>query len=123
MKKIILFVALLLPVMALVAQVDSSAYQGKAGIADVADEDPGLFMFMMIFLVGLIVAIIVSLIGAGLLALFIFLLTAAGILSVSVFMAWYKRSVYTGLKWFVYLSFCIAGMVGGITCVFTIASL
>ena len=112
MKKLILFVALLLPVMALVAQVDSSAYQGKAGIADVADEDLGLFMFMMIFLLGFIVAIIVSLIGASLLALFIFLLTAAGILSVSVFMGWYKRSIYTGLKWFVYLSFSIAGMVG-----------
>lgn len=112
MKKFILFIALLLPVMALVAQMDSAAYQGKAGIADVADEDPGLFMFMMIFLLGLIVAIIVSLIGASLLALFIFLLTAAGILSASVFMAWYKKSFYTGLKWFVYLSFSIAGMVG-----------
>lgn len=112
MKKIILLFLLLLPVIALLAQTDSTAYQGKAGIADVAEDDPGLFMMMMIFLLGLVVAILISLVIAGMVALFIFLLTAAGILSVSVFMGWYKRSIYTGVKWFVYLSFSIAGIAG-----------
>lgn len=103
---------LLLPAALLLAQADTSAYQGKAGVADVAEDDPGLFVFMMIFLLGLIVAGIFALIGAGIIALFVFLLTAAGILSVSVLMGWYKKSFYTGLQWFVYLSFCAAGLVG-----------
>jgi hypothetical protein len=112
MKKIILLTALLLPVLVLKAQVDSSPNQGKAGVADVADSDPGLFMLMMIILVGLFVAILVSLVGASMLGGFIALLTAAGILSFSVFMGWYKKSIYTGVKWFVYLSFGVAGMAG-----------
>lgn len=112
MKKLILLLLILLPGLLLLAQADSTGYRGLAGVGDVAEEDPGLFVFMMIFLLGLIVAILFALSGAGLLGLFIFLLTAGGILSVSVFMGWYKRSVYTGLKWFVYLSFCVAGMAG-----------
>ena len=112
MKKAILFFFLLLSSAILLAQADTTAYQGKAGIADVADEDPGLFIFMMIFLLGLIVSIFVCLIGAAILALFAFLLVAAGIVSVSVFVGLYKRSVFTGLKWFIYLSFGIAGALG-----------
>lgn len=115
MKKIILLLLALLPVVTLLAQVDSSVYNpsgGKAGVADVADSDPGLFMVMIIFLIGFLVAVIACFAVAIVLALFIFLLTAAGIVSFSVFMAWYRRSIYSGVKWFVYLSFCFAGMAG-----------
>lgn len=112
MKRIILLLFLLLPVVMLLAQADSAAYQGKAGIGDVAEEDPGLFIFMMIFLLGLVVAVIACLAAAAVLTLLTLLLMSAGIVSVAVFMAWYKRSVYTGVKWLVYLSFSIAGMAG-----------
>lgn len=112
MKKTILLLLLLLPVALLLAQTDSSAYQGKAGIADVAEDDPDISVMMLMLLLGVGVAIIISLVVAGMVALFIFLLTVAGILSVSVFMGWYKRSIYTGVKWFVYLSFSIAGIAG-----------
>lgn len=114
MKRIIFLLLFLLPLAAIFAQADSAAYQGKAGIADVADADPGLFIFMMIFLLGLLVAITVCFACAAMLALFVFLLVAAGIVSASVFMAVYKKSIYTGVQWLVYLSFCIAG-IGGIT--------
>jgi hypothetical protein len=114
MKRFILLLLFLLPLAAILAQTDSTAYEGKAGIADVADTDPGLFIFMMIFLLGLLVAVVACFACASLLALFIFLLVAAGIVSVSVIMAVYKQSIYTGVKWLVYLSFCIAG-VGGVT--------
>lgn len=105
----------LLPVVTLLAQVDSSVYNpsgGKAGVADVADSDPGLFMVMMIVLIGFLIGIFACFALAAALALFIFLLTAAGIFSFSVFMAWYRRSIYSGVKWFIYLSFCFAGMAG-----------
>ena len=112
MKRFILLLLFLLPLAVVFTQADSTAYQGKAGIGDVAEEDPGLFIFMMIFLLGLVVAIIACLAAAAVLAFFAFLLVAAGIVSVSVFMAWYKRSVYTGFKWLVNLSFSITGMAG-----------
>ncbi len=115
MKRFILLLSALLPAVLLLAQADSSVYNpsgGKAGIADVADSDPGLFMVMMIFLIGFLVAVIACLALAAVLALFIFLLTAAGIVSFSIFMAWYRRSIYSGVKWFIYLSFCFAGMAG-----------
>lgn len=115
MKKIIFLLLVLLPVATLLAQVDSSVYNpsgGKAGVADVADSDPGLFMVMMIILIGFLIGIIACFALAAVLAFFIFLLTAAGIFSFSVFMAWYRRSIYSGVKWFIYLSFCFAGMAG-----------
>ncbi|MBO9564741.1 MAG: hypothetical protein J7621_18325 [Niastella sp.] len=115
MKRIILLLLALLPIATLLAQADSSVYNpsgGKAGVADVADSDPGLFMVMMIFLIGFLVAVIACLALAAVLGIFIFLLTAVGIVSFSIFMAWYRRSIYSGVKWFIYLSFCFAGMAG-----------
>ena len=115
MKRLLILWLLLFPVATLIAQTDSSVYNpsgGKAGVADVADSDPGLFMVMIIFLIGFLIAVIACLAMAAVLAFFIFLLTAAGIVSLSVFMAWYRRSIYSGIKWFIYLSFSLAGMAG-----------
>lgn len=115
MKRLLILWLLLFPVVTLMAQADSSVYNpsgGKAGVADVADADPGLFMVMMIFLIGFLIAVIACFAIAAVLALFIFLLTAAGIVSLSVFMAWYRRSIYSGIKWLIYLSFSFAGMAG-----------
>jgi hypothetical protein len=112
--KIILFTLFcLLPVL-LPAQVDSSAYEGKAGVADVAEEDPGLFLLMMFMLMGAVIAVFICL-GVGLLLSgIISLMIAAGIVSISAFMAWYNKSIYAGVKWFVYLTFAIIGIAGGI---------
>lgn len=112
MKKIILLVLALLPMLTLLAQVDSSAVQGNTVVFDDGDFSPGLFAITLIFLLGLLIAVIACFALAAVLALFIFLLTVAGILSFSVFMAWYRRSIYSGIKWFIYLSFSFAGMAG-----------
>ena len=86
--------------------------EGKAGIADVAADDPGLFMFMMIIAFGVIVAILFVMVCAVVIAMLLLFLSAVGILSLSVFMGWYKKSLYTGVQWFVFLSFGVTGMAG-----------
>ena len=77
----------------LVFAQDSTAYHGKAGVADVADEDPGLFIVMMIVLVGLITSIILGLIALAVLFLSVTALVAGGILSFSVVMGLYHKSL------------------------------
>jgi hypothetical protein len=113
MKQLFLIFCCLFPLL-LLAQADSSVYEGKAGVADVAEEDPGLFLLMMFMLMGAVIAVFICL-GVGLLLSgIISLMIAAGIVSISAFMAWYNKSIYAGVKWFVYLSFAIIGIAGGI---------
>jgi hypothetical protein len=89
----------------LVAQ-DTAGYRGKAGVADVADTDPGLFMVMMFILIGFIGALLLT-------CLVLFLLTSAGIVSVSLFMGLYHRSLKTGIKTLIFSAFSLFGVVGG----------
>jgi hypothetical protein len=92
---------------------DTAGYRGKAGIADVADTDPGLFMVMMFILIGFIGALLLGLIALLLTCLVIFLLTSAGIVSVSLFMGLYHRSLKTGIKTLILSAFSLFGVIGG----------
>jgi hypothetical protein len=96
----------------LVAQ-DTAGYHGKAGVADVADTDPGLFMAMMFILIGFIGALLLGIIALLLTCLVLFLLTSAGIVSVSLFMGLYHRSLKTGIKTLIFSVFSLFGVVGG----------
>ena len=94
------------------AQVDTT-YHGKAGVADVAEDDPGLLLFMMAIAIGWIGIFFLSVIGVLVLAAIALGLTAAGVITSSLLIGWYRRSVYSGVKWFVYVSFALAGALGG----------
>lgn len=106
-------IAFLLPLL-IHAQVDTTAYESKAGVADVAEADPGLFLMMMLLLMAAVITVLLLMIISAIFAGVIAAMIAAGILSISAFMAWYKKSVYAGVKWFVYLSFAIAGLGAGL---------
>lgn len=110
MKKFAAAGLLLLTFFGLFAQVDSSAVQ--MGATAPADDSSWLLIIGMIMLLGFATALVLGLVGLGICAVVLAGLTMAGILSVSVIAGWYKRSVYAGLKWFVYLSFCTAGIAG-----------
>jgi hypothetical protein len=87
---------------------------GKAGLEDVREEDPGLFMMMMIFLVGIVGAFFLGMIVLMLIAAFAAALIFTGILTTSVLAGLYHRSMMTGVKWFVYLACCAGGAVLGL---------
>ncbi|RYY64368.1 MAG: hypothetical protein EOO13_18580 [Chitinophagaceae bacterium] len=80
------------------------------GVADVADNDPGLFVFMMFILLcfgfTLAVGIIISTVILCILAVFALM----GIMSVSVLMGWWQRSFLSGLSWFLRLCFIVGGV-------------
>lgn len=112
--RIILSTFFILFAVILFAQVDSSGYEGKAGVADVAEEDTGLFMLMMFMLMGAVAAVLACLLVGLLIMGIIFLIIMAGIASISAFLAWYRKSVYEGVRWFLYLTFAVIGIAGGI---------
>jgi hypothetical protein len=112
MKKALALILLLITLMPVFAQVDT-AYYGKAGVADVAEDDPGLLIFMMMIAIGWIGIFFLSALGVLILAAIALGLIAAGIITSSVLVGWYRRSVFSGVKWFVYVSFAGAGAVGG----------
>jgi hypothetical protein len=111
-KKTVLLLVSMAWSLILVAQ-DTAGYRGKAGIADVADTDPGLFMVMMFILIGFIGALLLGIIALLLTCLILFLLTSAGIVSVSLFMGLYHRSLKTGIKTLIFSAFSLFGVVGG----------
>ena len=113
MKKFIGFIPLILLVVPVIAQ-DSTVSPGRAGVADVAEEDPGLFMVMMMILLVLMAALVLTAIFAAMFWMLMLALAFAGIVSVSVFMGWYQKSVSAGLIWFVLLCFGFVGMSSGL---------
>ena len=112
MKKTIFLLISMALSLILMAQ-DTAGYRGKAGIADVADTDPGLFMVMMFILIGFIGALLLGVIALLLTCLILFLLTSAGMLSVSLFMGLYHRSLKTGIKTLILSAFSLFGVIGG----------
>ena len=112
MKKTIFLLISMALSLILMAQ-DTAGYRGKAGIADVADTDPGLFMVMMFILIGFIGALLLGVIAMLLTCLVVFFLTSAGILSVSLFMGLYHRSLKTGIKTLILSAFSLFGVIGG----------
>ncbi|MGZ6520109.1 MAG: hypothetical protein ACXVED_21220 [Bacteroidia bacterium] len=113
MKKYPIIFFLVLICMIVWAQ-DSTMYQGKAGITDVDTEDPGLFVFMMIVLVGFITAIILGIIMVCFFCGLLVILTLTSIISFSVILGIYNRSVVTGVKSAILLGFTAFGGLAGI---------
>ncbi len=97
--------------------VDSVDYKGRAGVMDVADEDPGLFIVMMFMLVGAILVFFLLFVFSALLALAAFLSSAvfigAGIFTTSAFIGWYNKSFSEGFKWLCMLIFGFFGLGAG----------
>lgn len=112
MKKTIFLLIGMICSVILMAQ-DTAGYHGKAGIADVADTDPGLFMVMMFILIGFIGALLLGLIAILLTCLLLFLLTSAGIVSISLFMGVYHRSLKAGVKTLILSAFSFFGVIAG----------
>lgn len=108
-KKLWLLSILLLFITIAFAQ-DSTAYQGKAGITDVADEDPGLFIVMMIILIALITSVILGLVAISILFVSLTALVTGGIVSFSVIMGLYHKSLRTGIRTLIYT---VAILLGG----------
>lgn len=112
MKKFPGFIFFLLLTLITLAQ-DSAQYNGKAGIEDVRQGDPGLFMLMMMMLMTIVIALILTIFLAMVFWVIMLGLAFAGIVSFSVFMGLYQRSVRAGFFWFVMLCFGFVGMAGG----------
>jgi hypothetical protein len=71
-----------------------------AGIADVAESDPGLFVFMMIFALGAFVSAVVCCLLILLAGILMAGIAATGIVSVSILTGFYRRSLRAGWKMF-----------------------
>jgi len=82
---------------------------GAAGVADVAESDPGLFIVMMMLLAGFIAMVLFLMVFFALVAGILLLLAGAGIVSLSVLSAWYHRSLAKGLSTFFLLCLMAAG--------------
>lgn len=97
--------------------VDTVDYRGRAGVMDVADEDPGLFIVMMFMLVGAILVFFLLFVFSALLALAAFLSSAlfigAGIFTASFFIGWYNKSFSAGFRWLCMLIFGFFGLGAG----------
>jgi hypothetical protein len=120
MKKVVfVFTALVLPLL-LFAQKE--AYQGKAGIADVADTDLGLFYFMMIMLAFIIIAFVATCILALLIVFLIAAMIFFGILSAAVLNGLYHRSLSKGVVLFIKLSMMFIGGGAGFITAFLIGN-
>jgi hypothetical protein len=84
-----------------------------AGVADVAEDDPGLFMVMMIMLLGFLCGCIMILALMAIAAVAFAAMALAGVFTFSALVAWYRRSLSAGLKTFIYgIAGCI-GLAGG----------
>lgn len=86
----------------------------KAGIADVAEEDPGLFMMMVIIILAFVIMMLAGIIIICLVAGIVMLLVGAGILSLSVFAGWYHNSIVKGISTFLKISFITGGIVAAL---------
>ena len=121
MKKLFALFLVLFCVIGVIAQ--DTTYQGQAGIADVADSDPGLFIFMMFMLMVMIAALLLTIILAMAFWGILMALTFAGIVSLSVFMGWYQNSVRAGVLWFIWLCFGAVGVGSGVIVYLIVLSL
>jgi hypothetical protein len=84
-----------------------------AGLTDVAESDPGLFMFMMILLCGFFAAIAALLAIAFTVLLLICILIACGLFTLSALVAWYQKSVLSGIRALIYSSSFVLGSLAG----------
>ncbi|MBX2905903.1 MAG: hypothetical protein KF744_07695 [Taibaiella sp.] len=86
-----------------------------ASIADVAGEDPGLFIIMMALLAGVVITMLFLLLFLGaVLGCFILFLTL-GIVSLSALTGLYYRSIIEGVATFITCSLAVAGgLMGGL---------
>lgn len=99
----LLLTSLLFPILAV----------AKAGVADVAGEDPVLLIAMMILLLAFLGAVAVGMMLLICLIAIAGIMTALGLMSVASIVAWRHRSVARGLKVLIYLVFAAAGLAGG----------
>jgi len=113
MKKTLAVIVLLLAFLPMFAQVDTLS-QGKAGVTEAAQDDGSFLLFLMVFMAGCIAIFFFSVLGVLALAGVALVLIAAGIITSSIFVGWYRRSVYSGVKWFIYATFAAAGACGGV---------
>lgn len=90
-----------------------AAANAAAGVADVAGDDPGLFLMMMMMLVAFGIALVLLLVVSFALICLFVLVILSGILSISVVIAWMQKSVLSGLTWFLRLLFISSGTVLG----------
>lgn len=96
------------------AQADSTTASSSAPIHDIEDDfNPGLFMFVLIFLGIIIAAIAFGVFLTVISVLGIFAMTSFGILSVSIFAGLYTRSVTKGFKVFFLLCSIVVGCAFG----------
>lgn len=113
MKTLCIFLFILFIATALFAQ-DTAGVEGKAGVTDVADSDPGLFVVMMLILAGLLGAAT----AGAFICFFVFTIImatiATGLFSASVLIGLYQRSFKSGFRTLVYLSFTLIGSAGAI---------
>jgi MFS family permease len=113
MRKLSILLFLLFVAISLLAQ-DTASMEGKAGVADVADADPGLFILMMLFLAGLLGAATAGAFICFFVFTIIMMAIATGLLSASVLVALYHRSVKAGFRTLVYLIFILIGFAGAL---------
>ena len=97
---------------AMIVCLPQLAFAGS-GLADVADSDPGLGLFMIALLAGFVAASILALMLTIIGFSFAGLLVVSGALAVSVTHAWYRGSITSGLRLFFRLTFILFGLVGG----------
>ena len=119
MKVLKIFVPIIFPLLPvlLFAQANSS-HIGKAGIADVADEDPGLFIVMMLILCAFSAAFLAIGIFSALALSVLTAFIVGGVISMSVFVGFYQRSVTKGLKFFMALAGTLVGAALGMATAF-----
>ena len=92
---------------------DSTNYVHKAGVADIAGEDPGLFIVMMIVMVGFITAITLGLVLISVLFMSVIALVTGGLISFSVISGIYYKSIKTGVKILIISSATVIGGAAG----------
>lgn len=92
----------------------SQLSMAAAGVADVVDSDPGLFLMMLIGLLALVFIVLAGTLIVLFIAGVVLLLVGAGILSLSVFAGWYHNSVGKGVSTFLNLSFITAGVIAAL---------
>ena len=89
-----------------------------AGVADVANEDPGLFMVMMALLAIFICVALVGLFLFFILLGTVFLLASVGIITFAVIETLYHRSLGRGFRILLRTAFTVAGFLSGIFLLF-----
>lgn len=113
MKKMSALIVFMFAALSIFAQ-DTTQAAAKAGITDVAESDPGLFMVMMFILVGLLGAAT----AGAFICFFVFTIIiatiATGLLSASVLIGLYHRSVKSAFRTLIYLTFITVGIGGAL---------